>query len=82
MRHFLHRVAEGEGLVRGLDADGGAVVDLELRGRVFAVMGDQIDADAMRLRRIDLDGVDIGVARRVEDMDAAEQRLQRLPVST
>ena len=80
MGHFLHRIAEGEGLVGGLDADGGAVVDLELRGRVFAIMGDEIEADALEIAQDDLDGVDIGVARGVEDMHAAEERLQRLAI--
>ena len=73
--HFLDRVLEQERLVGAGEVLARAVVDLELRGRVFAVVGDEVDAGVLQMPQQLVDLRHPLVAHAVEDMHAFEQRL-------
>ena len=73
MSELLHTVLEGVGVVGPVHPGGGSVVDLPLRARVFAVRGDDVDAEAGHLVHDPLDQGHPGVSDCVEDVVAAEE---------
>src|SRR5205823_6240268 len=71
----LDAILEGESRVGGAHAEGRAEVDLELRGTVLAVGGDQVDAGSGHLVENSIHDRHVGIADTVEDVDAAKRGL-------